>query len=153
MSMEWLMSRVVITDNECWEWQGAKDPKGYGFVKRDKRNLKAHRYAYELANGPIPDGLMVCHTCDNPSCCNPSHLWLGTNRDNILDAVRKGRHRSNVPSGERHPLSKLTDEHVREIRAAYGTQAYSHTAFAKRFGVDPSTIGRVARGAQWKHVD
>ncbi len=76
----------------CWIWMGCVDKKGYGDIERHGKKAKAHRVAWELANGrAVPDGLLVCHSCDIPSCVNPSHLWLGTNQQNLADAGRKGR--------------------------------------------------------------
>jgi hypothetical protein len=89
---ERLWRRVRLTDPEgCWEWLGGTT-RGYGLIYDGvKRYVKAHRVAYEVAVGPIPDGLIVCHACDNRLCCNPDHLWIGTQRDNVWDAIRKGR--------------------------------------------------------------
>ena len=91
-----LWSRVDTggEDVECWEWTGARSPAGYGRIKGDNGTLQAHRVAYELTHGPIPDGLFVMHSCDNPPCCNPAHLSVGTNADNVHDSMRKGRARS-----------------------------------------------------------
>lgn len=99
--------------DECWEWLGSRKDKGYGQVQRTdesgRKVLSSHRLAWEIANGPIPTGLFVCHHCDNPPCCNPAHLWLGTCRDNIHDMHAKGRQRkvyklkSHCKRG--HPLS------------------------------------------------
>jgi len=79
--------------DDCWEWQATKYRNGYGniWVPAEGRKLLAHRYSYALANGPIPDGFVVCHTCDNRSCVNPGHLWMGTQGDNLRDMVAKGR--------------------------------------------------------------
>lgn len=86
---------VQIMPSGCWEWTGYRDRDGYGKVRvRAIRSapIAAHRIAYERAKGPVPPGMFVCHACDNPPCCNPDHLWLGTNRENQNDAVAKGRH-------------------------------------------------------------
>jgi hypothetical protein len=76
---------------ECWPWTGTRSPKGYGFIWLDGTNRRVHRVVYELAIGPIPDDMWVLHHCDNPPCCNPAHLWLGTNADNMRDMLAKGR--------------------------------------------------------------
>lgn len=91
--VERFTSKVLVSPNpdECWPWLAAKAGGGYGVVRIDGVIHKAHRLAYELCIGPIPPGMVVMHTCDNPPCCNPSHLRLGTQRDNVLDMVAKGR--------------------------------------------------------------
>jgi hypothetical protein len=88
---DWIMARVEITENGCWEWSRTRHSKGYGNASRNNKSIRAHRYAYEIWNGPIPDGMMVLHSCDNPPCCNPDHLRLGTAHDNMMDAIRRGR--------------------------------------------------------------
>ncbi len=86
-----LIWRHVAKGDGCWEWQAQRDKDGYGRIERVGRVFRAHRAAYELAYGPIPDGLQVCHTCDNPPCIRPDHLFLGTSRDNWQDSIDKGR--------------------------------------------------------------
>ena len=89
---ERLSRRLKVTDTGCIEWIGAVNRRGYGRIKTPSKTFGAHRLAWELANGPIPDGLCVCHTCDNPPCCNVGHLFLGTTAENVADKIAKGRH-------------------------------------------------------------
>ena len=91
MNIERFRARIVAKSNGCHEWNGATDPQGYGRVNVDGKNSHAHRVAWKLANGPIPEGISVCHRCDNPPCCNVGHLFIGTNADNVADRVAKGR--------------------------------------------------------------
>lgn len=92
-----IMSRIVITDAGCWEYHGARNTEGYGNLTGQNKRLITHRFMYELTKGrSIPDGMVVCHTCDNPPCCNPDHLWLGDKSANAIDSRRKNRHTNAV---------------------------------------------------------
>lgn len=135
--------------DECWPWLGSCHRKGYGqFGDRSVGTRYAHRIAWEFAYGTIPDGMLVCHACDNPPCCNPSHLFLGTDRDNAQDRERKGRRKPAV--GSKHGSAKLTEEQVREIRSREGI---SLRALGRLYGMSPGHIGCIRRGDKWKHVD
>lgn len=119
---------------------------GYGDFWLNGDMVLAHRAAYELLVGPIPDGMRVLHRCDNPPCVNPEHLWVGTDADNVADMVRKGRNRS--VRGEAAPRAKLNDAAVRAIRAT----PERAVTLARRYGVAESTISAVRHRVNWKHV-
>ena len=134
--------------NECWPWMGSRSPLGYGHITQRRKHLWAHRVAYELSVGPIPDGHCVCHKCDNPSCCNPAHLFKGTPADNIRDAASKGR----MAKGQELPGAKLTDALVVLIKKqiAGGTPLKT---LASRYGVSAGTISRIKTRHTWRHID
>lgn len=133
--------------DSCWIWKGAKHPQGYGLVKRkDGAQLRAHRISWEVYRGRIPDGTMVCHRCDNPSCVNPGHLFLGTAKDNMVDMVSK--HRAAVQNGELNGAHKLTRDKVIAIFNAVGVQH----RIAKEFGVCQMTVSLIKRGKRWNHL-
>lgn len=147
---------LVRRGEGCWEWQGKRDPKdGYGVFRWGGPYKRTHRIAYELAVGPIPPGMLVCHHCDNPPCCRPDHLFVGTISDNSLDMVRKGRmHANDHPrvKGERHPNAKLTDEKVLEIRSAYDGQVATMQRLAEHYGVTYQNVKHVVTGKSWRHL-
>lgn len=136
-TLDWLSQRAR-PDGDCLIWGGAKNDRGYGQVMWNGRVVYVHRLAYESEHGPIPDGLYVCHTCDNPPCFNPVHLWAGTNAENQQDAKAKGRR----ASGERHPGHRLTTEQIAVIRASNGNQR----VLAEQLGVSQSLISRIRAG-------
>jgi hypothetical protein len=136
---------------ECWNWTGWTMPPPslpYGRLGfNGYKTWKSHRLAWALTNGPVPKGMFVCHRCDNPRCCNPAHLFLGTTVDNNHDRARKGRSARGSGCGS----SKLTEERVREIRELQSDGA-STRALARRYGVSWTTIAAVIKGLYWRHV-
>lgn len=153
--------------NGCWEWLDKVDFDGYGrftvgsLVDNTKKCVRAHRFSYELSNGSIPKGLLVCHKCDNRKCVNPDHLFLGTQKDNVNDAIAKNRFVFNTKyltpdkfcfySGERNPQAKLSNEDVVEIRnlsaSGWSTKSLSH-----KFNVSTYTITEVVRKKRFRNV-
>jgi hypothetical protein len=142
----------ISPEDKCWEWLGAKS-RGYGYTRDSHRNYRgSHRVAYELTYGPIPNGMLVCHRCDNPLCCNPAHLFLGTNQDNTSDMLAKGRFHNTPSPGERNGNAKLTLEQVREIRRL-ATTGERTSNISSQFGVAMTTIRRITSGRYWRQVD
>lgn len=136
-------------DDECWPWLGHCLPKGYGRLKVQRRRILAHRYAWELTRGPIPEGLFVLHRCDNPPCCNPAHLFLGTKGENNTDRSKKGR--SGDFAGEKHPSAKLTERDVQELRRLRGG-GLTYEELGRRFGISWTHARSVAVRITWRHV-
>jgi len=152
----------IDTTGTCWEWHGSMAPNGYGQFYREKgKSRQAHRIAWEYENGEIPQGLYVCHKCDNRKCCRPDHLFLGTHSDNMRDMVSKNRHNT-VPgcfamlkvrncSGSRNPQAKLSEEDaelIKSIPKVYGRGA----KVARHFGVHEEIVSGIWRGKRWKHI-
>lgn len=145
--------RYVDTSGDCWLWAGGSvNKKGYGQIQtggKGSKHVLAHRLSYEMHHGVIPDGMVVMHKCDNPSCVNPDHLRVGTQSENIIDAMTKGRKvLPDLPrfSGENHPSSKLTAENVKYIQ----TCGKPTKELAAQFGVALSTVIRARNGRSWK---
>lgn len=132
------------TDTGCWIWKFHTNRAGYPYGTEFRKNVAIHRRAYELWHGPIPKGLYVCHRCDTPPCCNPDHLFAGTNSENMTDAFNKGR----VHAGTRAPLAKLNADQVRRIRV----DSRSQRVIAEEFGVNQVTISRVKLGVSYLDV-
>lgn len=133
----------------CWEWTGAlRGPGLYGVFTVGRKNISAHRFAYELQNGRIPDGLNILHSCDNKKCVRPSHLAAGTQSKNIKDCVRRGRHIA--PLGERNGMAVLTKEQVNKIRSMYDGKRGSITRLAIKNGISVSAVHAIVRGNRWK---
>lgn len=147
-------SKVVRpATSDCWLWNGANDGgSGYGSFMLDGLGQKAHRIAWELTRGPIPDGLRVLHRCDNPPCVRPNHLYVGTMSDNMKEMWNKGRHSTpGRRKGEASHLSKLTAEQVIRIRAL-ARQGLTQQAIATQFGVTQTNVGQIVSRKIWAHI-
>ena len=143
-------NRIIEADDGCWIWTADKSWDGYGHLYIKRRRHRAHRFMWELMNGAIPAGLLVCHGCDNKPCVNVEHLFLGTPKDNTLDMLSKGR----SAKGEAHGSHVLTEKQVKEIlkRKHLGGYHWGETELAERFGVRRMTISEAARNITWKHL-
>lgn len=133
----------------CWPWMGATDGCGYGVVRLNGRRFTASRIAYALTTGPVLDGVVIRHRCDNAICCNPEHLLPGSTADNNRDMIERGR--LGVARGAANPKSKLTADLVREARAAW-RKGESIASIARRMGVTIQSMHAVVHGRAWAHV-
>ena len=146
---------LVFGSTSCWSWRKVL-PLGYGACYMLGERF-AHRVSWILHNGPIPDGLFVLHKCDVRNCVNPDHLFLGTKSDNRQDQIRKGRQprgwkrKKNTQIGENHPLAKIRDKDVVDIRAKLAA-GQSGASIAREYGVSPGMIYHIAKGRAWTHV-
>lgn len=126
----------------CWEWTGWIHPKGYGILPIGSKKVRAHRFSYERFKGPIPEGMMILHACDNRKCSNPKHLAAGTGFDNMRDCVAKGRHHSR-PGME---AFKITPHMALNIRIMFARGEHSMVELARIYGVEHATISGIVKG-------
>jgi hypothetical protein len=157
--------KLVDKSGDCWTWKASLTTHGYGqFVLPYHHHIGAHRFAYELENGPVPAGLVVCHRCDNPPCVNPAHLWVGTQGDNLRDMHGKGRGNTDSwplaveasrtadrPHGEKHHNAHMTAEKIRALRKMRQDGA-TYDAIALEFGIGKSLVAQIITRKTWKHV-
>lgn len=141
---------AIAGQDDCWLWKSRCAINGYGQFSIKKKTLVASRVAYELSYGPIPDKHLVCHKCDNPPCCNPRHLFLGTCKENQEDMTKKGRGRFGERAGR---SAKLTEGDIPEIRKYLESGNYSQEQIAQKFGVNQATVSCIKRGVRWSHVN
>lgn len=143
--------RQVVKTESCWVWTGNKNKTGYGQYKMPGHSYRTHRASWQMAFGPIPKGMQVLHHCDNPSCVNPDHLFLGTHKDNMADCAAKGRIVLPNQVGENHSGHKLTEEEVRQIKGLLNQ--CSHAQISKMYGISRSVVTRIALKQLWAHVE
>ncbi|KRB22709.1 HNH endonuclease [Mesorhizobium sp. Root172] len=137
-----------FASNGCWEWAGSRLVSGYGRLQDNGKTIRAHKFFFERTHGPVPAGMMVCHKCDNRICVNPSHLFLGTAKDNKDDCCNKARHAHGAGNG----MAKLTDELVIAIKAELAAATKSQAEIARQYGVSAVSISLIKRGKSWKHL-
>lgn len=150
----------IFNETEWWSspkgckiWPKSTDTGGYGIIvlreirERRNRHFGCHRLAWEMTHGPIPEGMFICHKCDTRRCCNPDHMFIGTERDNWNDMREKRRN----PRGERHPHAKLSESQVAEIKWKLA-QGQTRASIGQEYGVAEGTIGNIKQGNNWKHV-
>lgn len=140
---------MVRKTDGCWEWTGRRDRQGYGRLRMNGKECLAHRVAWELTRGPIPEGMKVCHSCDNPPCIRPDHLWLGTQRDNVLDMEHKGR--AVHVRGQHQGSAKLTEKQVLRIRIRCAN-GEGRRKLAREYGVSHTNVELIVCGRAWKSL-
>lgn len=145
MLIDRLLAKIFIDDSGCWVWTAVKEREGYGKIKSDGKMRQAHRVSYELHRGEIPGGMFVCHHCDNRSCVNPEHLFLGSHVDNMEDMKSKARQQI----GTKNCQAKLTEADILAIRAARGAP---QPELARAYGVSQSHISDIQTGRKWAHL-
>jgi hypothetical protein len=157
-----LMKKVEKRQDGCWIWNGAKTgntERAYGVISIKSVRVApmlVHRVVYESRFGPVPDGLDVCHSCDNRLCVNPDHLWTGTRKQNMQDCASKGRHWSQTgkyspPKGSSHPMARINEDDVVEIRKLHSS-GKSMAEIGRAFGVTKTSVWQIIRMKNWTHA-
>lgn len=148
------------SQQDCWQWTGTLDRCGYGIISNHvgvkPMKVSAHRVSWEIFRGAIPSGMCVCHTCDNPWCVNPDHLFLGTHLENMQDMIKKGRHGprlhpEKIIRGTFHHMSKMTNEQVADIKWKIKS-GLTLSSLARAYNVSKEAISQIKHGRAWKHV-
>lgn len=149
-TVERFWEKVSKKDSGCWLWNGTIDVNGYGRLGIGDDYWGAHRLSWVIKNGDVPEGLFVLHKCDVRNCTNPEHLFLGTYKDNLEDAIKKGRWVAG--KGSAIGTSKLKESQVEQIKTLYSTTQITQAELASQFGVKENCIGHIVAGRSWKHV-
>ena len=136
--------------DECWEWQAHINKDGYGMISVDGVVERSHRMSWKLTNGDIPKVMCILHSCDNPRCCNPSHLFLGTQKDNVADMVSKNRHRGSP--GIKNPSAKLTEDEVGQIRRLRNETPLTLHEIGEMYDVSFSLVSQICKRKAWNHI-
>ncbi len=136
-------------EDDCWEWKGYVLSNGYGQIRIDYRRYRTHRLVYELTYGPIPEGLLVCHKCNNRKCCNPKHLYVGTQKDNLKQMIEDGR----KPIGENSSKAKLNWKQINEIRKKYIPYIYTQKRLGKEYSISESECFLIINNKVWKNKE
>jgi hypothetical protein len=148
-------------NGDCWVWTGA-NVAGYGVITVNGAPVRATRFSYGLHNGPVPEGLVMCHTCDNPPCVRPDHLFAGTYSQNTQDALSKGRIQRRIVAwpanpfafrGERNGRAKLSENEIEAIRQRYAAGGVSQQVIADEYGVTQNLISKIILRQLWSHID
>jgi hypothetical protein len=148
--IEQKLLRYVVAGNGCWNWIATKDRDGYGLLTHHRgKQIRAHRASYEFHVAKIPTGLFVCHSCDNPSCVNPEHLFVGTSKENTRDMIDKNRRP--VLCGEKHPNAKLTNDQVAQIKQLRSENRLLKD-IANQFNISFQTVSSITKGTTWNNI-
>jgi hypothetical protein len=155
MSMlEKLFNLVVYNSNECWIFIGGRSTQGYGYISDGNgKKWRAHILSYTLNKGDVPEGMLVLHTCDNPSCINPDHLFLGNHQDNVDDMRAKNRDAYGHNKGEMNGQAKLTEDNVIIIKRLLASDQYTQDQIGAMFGVTRGAVKQIKRGITWRHLN
>lgn len=139
----------ILGEDDCWEWQGAINTGGYGNFRMDGKVKQAHRIAFLLYYHFLPDDKDICHSCDNTKCCNPKHLWTGTDSDNMIDMWGKGRRLKSF--GSSNWYARLNESLVLEIRKLF-SQGMKQSEICRRYNLHKATVSKVVNRHSWNHI-